>query len=121
MWFSCHFGRIIVRYKKIGYNIDVLRQTACLVVDPIKVGNFAYLFGCATVDRASGWVAVPSWVWLGSSMDGWWLAPVSGCLGSGLSWFDWWVLLLRIFGVGVSVGPRVCFVLDLILVSMFQR
>ena len=28
---------IIVRYKKIGYNIDVLRQTACLVVNPIKV------------------------------------------------------------------------------------
>ena len=26
-----HFKKIIVRYKKIGYNIDVLRQTACLV------------------------------------------------------------------------------------------
>ena len=33
----------IVRYKKIGYNIDVLRQTACLVVNPIKVNSFAYL------------------------------------------------------------------------------
>ena len=32
-----HFKKIIVRYKKIGYNIDVLRQTACLVVNPIKV------------------------------------------------------------------------------------
>ena len=30
----------IVRYKKIGYNIYVLRQTACLVVNPIKVNNF---------------------------------------------------------------------------------
>ena len=29
--------KIIVRYKKIGYNIDVLLQTACLVVNPIKV------------------------------------------------------------------------------------
>ena len=28
--------------------IDVLRQTACLVVNPIKVNNFAYLFDCTT-------------------------------------------------------------------------
>ena len=41
--FSYHFKMIIVRYKKIGYTIDVLRQTACLVVTPIKVNSFAYL------------------------------------------------------------------------------
>ena len=51
--FSYHFKKIIVRYKKIGYNIDVLRQTACLVVNPIKVNIFAYLFNCTTVGRAS--------------------------------------------------------------------
>ena len=27
--FPYHFKKIIVRYKTIGYNIDVLRQTAC--------------------------------------------------------------------------------------------
>ena len=32
---------------------DVLRQTACLVVNPIKVNSFAYLFNCTTVDQAS--------------------------------------------------------------------
>ena len=48
-----HFKKIIARYKKTGYNIDVLRQTACLVVDPIKVNSFAYLFNCTTVGRAS--------------------------------------------------------------------
>ena len=37
---------------KIGYNIDVLRQTACLVVNPIKDNNFAYLFDCTTVGQA---------------------------------------------------------------------
>ena len=44
--FPYHFKKIIVRYKNIGYNIhvDVLRQTACLVVNPIKVNSFAYLF-----------------------------------------------------------------------------
>ena len=49
MSFSYHFKTIIIRYKKIGYNIDVLRQSACLVVFPIKVNSFACLFNCTTV------------------------------------------------------------------------
>ena len=51
--FPYHFKKIIVRYKKIGYNTDVLRQTAFLVVNPIKVNSFSYLFNCTTVGRAS--------------------------------------------------------------------
>ena len=51
--FSYHFKKVIVRYKKIGYNIHVLRQTACFVVNPIKVNSFAYLFNSKTVGRAS--------------------------------------------------------------------
>ena len=51
--FPYHFKKIIVRYKKIGYNTDVLRQTAYFVVNPIKVNSFAYLFKCTTVGRAS--------------------------------------------------------------------
>ena len=47
--FPYHFKKIIVRYKKIGYNINVIRQTACLVVNPIKVNSFAYLFNSTTV------------------------------------------------------------------------
>ena len=51
---SYHFKKIVVRYKEIGgYNIDVLRQTACLVVNPNKANNFAYLSDCTTVGRAS--------------------------------------------------------------------
>ena len=30
--------------KKIGYNINVLRQTVCCVANPITVGNFDLLF-----------------------------------------------------------------------------
>ena len=41
--FSYHLKKIIVRYKKTGYNIDVLRQTTCLAVNPRKVNSFAYL------------------------------------------------------------------------------
>ena len=51
--FLYYFKKIIVRYKKIGYNINVVRQTACLVVNPIKVNSFAYLFNCTTVGRTS--------------------------------------------------------------------
>ena len=51
--FPYHFKKISVRYKKIGYNINVMRQTACLVVNPIKVNSFAYLFNCTTVGRTS--------------------------------------------------------------------
>ena len=51
--FPYYFKKILVRYKKIGYNIDVLRQTACLVVNPIKVNSFADLFDCTMVGRDS--------------------------------------------------------------------
>ena len=51
--FPYYFKKIIVRYKKIGYNINVMRQTACLVVNPIKANSFVYPFNCTTVGRTS--------------------------------------------------------------------
>ena len=51
--FSAQFIKIISNYKKIGFNINVLQQTACLVVNPITVGNFAFLFNCRPVGRTS--------------------------------------------------------------------
>ena len=51
--FPYHSKKIIVRYKKIGFNINVMRQTACMVVNPIKVNSFAYLSNCTTVGRTS--------------------------------------------------------------------
>ena len=51
--FPYHFKKINVPYKNIGYNIVVLRQTACLVVNPLKVNSFAYLFICTTLGRVS--------------------------------------------------------------------
>ena len=58
--FSAQFINIISRYKKIGYNINVLQQTACLVVNPIKVGNFAFLFHCTPVGPTSDSMTVPT-------------------------------------------------------------
>ena len=51
--FSAQFIKIINHYKKIGYNIYVLQQTAYLVVNPIMVGNFAFLFNCTLMGRTS--------------------------------------------------------------------
>ena len=51
--FSAQFIKIISHYKKIGYNINVLQQTACLVVNQITVGNFAFLFNCKPVGGKS--------------------------------------------------------------------
>ena len=58
--FSAQFIKIISHYKKIGYNSNVLQQTACLVVHPITVGNFAFLFNCKPVGRTSDSMMVPT-------------------------------------------------------------
>ena len=58
--FSAQFIKIISHYKKIGYNINVLQQTSCLVVNPIMVGNFAFLFKCTPVGRTSDSMMVPT-------------------------------------------------------------
>ena len=57
--FSAQFIKIISYYKKISYNINVLQQTACLVVNLITVINFAFLFNGNTVDLTSDLMMVP--------------------------------------------------------------
>ena len=47
--FSDQFRQITVRYKCIGYNINIMRQSACLVFNPITVNNFASLLNCTLV------------------------------------------------------------------------
>ena len=51
--FSEQFGKLINRYKRIGYSLDIIRQTACLVIYPIIVNGYASLFNCTTAVRAS--------------------------------------------------------------------
>ena len=58
--FSDQFRKIIVRYKRIGYNIHIMRQSACLVFNPITVNNFASLFNCTPVGRASDSMMAPT-------------------------------------------------------------
>ena len=51
--FSEQLRKLINRYKRIGYSLDIMRQTACLVVNPIIVDGYASLFNCTTAVRAS--------------------------------------------------------------------
>ena len=58
--FSDQFREILMRYKRIGYNQNVMRQSACLVINPITVDGFAALFNCTSVDRASDSMMAPT-------------------------------------------------------------
>ena len=51
--FSEHFRKVANRFKRIGYSLDIMRQTACLVDNPIIVDGYASLFNCTTAVRAS--------------------------------------------------------------------
>ena len=51
--FSEQFRKLINRYKRIGYSLDIMRQNVCLVVNPIIVDGYASLFNCTTAVRAS--------------------------------------------------------------------
>ena len=51
--FSDQFINISKRYKKARYNMDIMRQSACLVVNIITVGRYGFLFNCTTMGQAS--------------------------------------------------------------------
>ena len=58
--FFFQFRKIITRYKRIGYNLNVMRQSACLVFNPIMVDNYAAFFNCTPVGRASDSMMAPT-------------------------------------------------------------
>ena len=58
--FSFQFRKIITRYRRIGYNLNVMRQSVCLVFNPIMVDNYAAFFNCTPVGRASDSMMAPT-------------------------------------------------------------
>ena len=42
--FSDQFKKIIKRYKRVVYNMDIMRQSACPVVNPIMVDSYGFFF-----------------------------------------------------------------------------
>ena len=51
--FSLQFRKIVTRYRRIGYDLNVMRKSACLLFNPIMVDNYATFFNCTPVGRAS--------------------------------------------------------------------
>ena len=47
--FSDQFKKIVKRYIRVGYNLDIMQQSACLVLNPITVNSYGFLFNCTTV------------------------------------------------------------------------
>ena len=58
--FSDRFKKIIKRYIKVRYNVDGMRQSACLVLNPIMVYSYGFLFSCRMVGQASDSMMTPS-------------------------------------------------------------
>ena len=58
--FSDQFRKIIMRYKRIDYNLNVMQHSTCLVINPITADDYATLFNCTPVDRASDSMMVPT-------------------------------------------------------------
>ena len=52
-YFSDLVKKIVKRYIRVGYNLDVMRQSACLVLNPITVYRYGLLFNCTMVGHAS--------------------------------------------------------------------
>ena len=50
--FSDLFKRIVNRFKRAWYTLDIMRQTGCLVFNPIMVEGYAALFSCTAVVQA---------------------------------------------------------------------
>ena len=51
--FSDPIKKLIKRYKRVRYNMDIMRQSACLVVNPLTVDNYGFLHNCTTVGQSS--------------------------------------------------------------------
>ena len=40
--FCVQFRKIIICHKRFGYNLNIMRQSACLVINPVTVDNLLH-------------------------------------------------------------------------------
>ena len=106
IFFSAEFIKIISHYKKIGYNIDVKQQTACLVVGSVQSRLVTLLSSLIArpVGRATGTVAVAAVdLFVGGMVGAWYFCCCQAHLGLPVGF-----LLLRCSGL--FTVPYLCFV-----------
>ena len=51
--FSDQFIKIVKRYIRVGYYLDIMQQSACLVSNQITVYSYGFLFNCTVVGQTS--------------------------------------------------------------------
>ena len=56
------YGKLssFLEWKTVQFNLNVMRQSACLVFNPIMVDNYAAFFNCTPVGRASDSMMAPT-------------------------------------------------------------
>ena len=59
--FSNLLKRIVNRFKRAAYSLDIKRQTACLAFNPIMDEGYAALFSCTAVVQASDSMTASLW------------------------------------------------------------
>ena len=88
-----------MRYKRIGYNLNVMRQSACLVINPIKVDGYAALFNCTQVDSIMARPKATHFSWLGPE-----LLSVALSAGAQLIFFFCFIFSMVLFDrPGISI------------------
>ena len=50
---SDQFKKIVKGYIRVGHNLDIMRQSACLVLNSITVFSYGFIFNCTMVGQAS--------------------------------------------------------------------
>ena len=60
MIFLFNSEKIITRYRRIGYNLNVMRQSVCLVFNPVTVDKYVGFFNCTPVGRVSDSMMAPT-------------------------------------------------------------
>ena len=41
--------KLIKHHKRVGYSMDIMRQSTCLFINPTTVEGYGFLFNCTTV------------------------------------------------------------------------
>ena len=101
--FSDQFRKIIVRYKRIGYNINIMRQFACLVFNPITVKTLLpSLIARRWVGRQTQWWPRHKAIYFS------WSRPEIFCLLLGPPGFNCWFSFAPVFQWCCST-PRTTF------------
>ena len=118
--FSDQFRKIIVRYKRIGYNINIMRQSACLVFNQSRlITLLPSLIARRWVGRQTQWWPRHKAIYFS------WFGPELFCLLLGPPGFNCWFSSAPVFqwccstpqgspGVGRNTflsSPHLCFII----------